>query len=126
MLELRAQARIIALHALHGVHCFIFTLCVHILVGHFTSVCRNDNPEEVGFVFSTVSRAPTCIHNSCLFFVHAGALELCCSLRDHELEAAFESQAERLRMRDGKAQTYKEFICQVYVQMSPHTFHHTN
>ncbi|KAL8436498.1 hypothetical protein Efla_006749 [Eimeria flavescens] len=34
-------------------------------------------------------------------------------LRDHELEAAFESQAERLRMRDGKSQTYKEFICQV-------------
>ncbi|OEH75714.1 protein phosphatase [Cyclospora cayetanensis] len=34
-------------------------------------------------------------------------------LRDHELEAAYESQAERLRMREGKAQSYKEFICQV-------------
>ncbi|XP_026193615.1 probable serine/threonine protein phosphatase 2A regulatory subunit B''delta [Cyclospora cayetanensis] len=33
-------------------------------------------------------------------------------LRDHELEAAYESQAERLRMREGKAQSYKEFICQ--------------
>ncbi|CDJ44083.1 protein phosphatase 2A, putative, partial [Eimeria tenella] len=34
-------------------------------------------------------------------------------LRDHELEAAFESQAERLRARDGRAQSYKEFICQL-------------
>ncbi|KAL8455456.1 hypothetical protein Emag_000725 [Eimeria magna] len=34
-------------------------------------------------------------------------------LRDHELEAAFEAQAERIRMRDGKSQTYEEFICQI-------------
>ncbi|KAL8272424.1 hypothetical protein Esti_003714 [Eimeria stiedai] len=34
-------------------------------------------------------------------------------LTDHELETAFEAQAERIRMRDGKSQTYKEFICQI-------------
>lgn len=46
--------------------------------------------------------------------------------RDHELEAAFESQAERLRLRDGKAQTYKEFICQVYVRISSPGCHGTD